>query len=243
MTQIVQIKNHSTVVGDPEAIRVVAACQKQVSRDLKRVYGLDAMLSFANKNATLGTFDWQLLIVDDADQAGALGYHETTANGTPIGYCFAKTTKDDGGSWSVTFSHELLELLGDPEINRCVLDEASNRLYAEELCDACEDDSLAYDIDGVKVSDFVLPGFWLGSTKPHSPLSFTGAVTKPLQILPGGYLAFLDMKNPGNGWQQHTARQQAAERGEDPSSYADGNARGSRFARRGIPRAIRSASA
>lgn len=227
MTQVVQIKNHSTVVGDAEAVRMVAACQKQISRDLKSVYGLDALLHFADKNATLSKFDWQLLIVDNADQAGALGYHETTANGTPIGYCFAKTTKDDGGLVSVTFSHELLELLGDPEINRCVLDEASNKLYAEELCDACEDDSLAYDIDGVKVSDFVLPGFWLGSTTPHSPLSFTGAVKKPLQILPGGYLAYLDMANPAKGWKQSQARE------------SEGLHHGSRFARRGVPVAKR----
>lgn len=228
----IQIKNHSTVVSNAEAAKVVAACQRQVSEHYKRVYGADATLHLApDVDTLLGQYDWQLLIVDDADQAGALGYHETTVNGTPIGYCFAKTTKDDGGLWSVTFSHELLELLGDPEINRCVLDQAGNKLYSEELCDACEDDSLAYDIDGVKVSDFVLPAFWLSSTPVHAPLSFTGAVKKPLQILPGGYLAFIDLKNPSKGWQQHTAREEGSVQ------------RGSRFARRGIPADERRASA
>ena len=228
----VQIKNHSTVVNDTEASKVVAACQRQVSEQFARVYGIDATLRFAAKNELLSQYDWQLIIADDADAANALGYHQTTKNGTPIGFCFAKTTKDYGGIWSVTFSHELLELLVDPEINRCVLDERTMRLYSEEVCDACEDDSLAYDIDGVKVSDFVLPGFWNSSIKPHSPLSFTGAVKEPLSILPGGYLQFLDLKHLSKGWQQEQRR--------GPSG---GAARGSRLARRNIPLDARRASA
>jgi hypothetical protein len=226
----VQVKNHSTVVADADVKRVVDACNKQIANHFGRVYGIEAQCHFASKDTPLSTYDWQLIVVDDADTAGALGYHETTANGTPIGYCFAKTTRDYGGNWTVTFSHELLELLCDPEINQCVFDQSGSKMYAYECCDACEDDSFAYDIDGVKVSDFVLPAFWLSSTPVHAPLSFTGKVTKPLQILAGGYLAFLDLHNPSKGWQQHTAK--AA--GQPDTS--------SRFPRRGIPAAQRRAS-
>lgn len=222
-----QIKNHSTVCTDDEVRAVIAACQKQVDRDFGPVYGTRASLRFAAKDEALSAYDWQLLVVDNADQAGALGYHETAANGAPIGYCFAKTTKDDGGNWTVTFSHELLELLADPEINLCALDQSGQKLYAYECCDACEDDSLSYVIDGIHVSDFVLPAFWLSSTPVHSPLSFTGAVKKPLQILPGGYLAFLDLKNPSKGWQQHTAKL------DNAASHS------SRYPRRGVPVAER----
>jgi hypothetical protein len=226
----VQVKNRSTVVADADVLRVVAACQKQIDRDFGPVYGIKAAVHFAPKDAPLSAYDWQLIVVDDADQAGALGYHETAANGSPIGYCFAKTTRDDGGNWTVTFSHELLELLADPEINLCAFDQSGSKVYAYECCDACEDDSLSYVIDGVHVSDFVLPAFWLSSTPVHAPLSFTGAVKKPLQILPGGYLAFLDLHAPSKGWQQHTAR-------------ADGSlSKGSRAPRRAIPAADRRAS-
>lgn len=202
----VQVKNHSTVCTDAQVMAVVAAAQRQIDRDFGPVYGVRAAVHFAPKSAALSAYDWQLIVVDNADQAGALGYHETAANGAPIGYCFSKTTMADGGNWQVTFSHELLEMLCDPEINLCALDESGMKLYAYECCDACEDDSLAYDINGVKVSDFVLPAFWMPSTPVHAPLSFTGAVKKPLQILPGGYLAYLDLKNPGAGWQQHTQK-------------------------------------
>jgi hypothetical protein len=219
----VQVKNRSTVVSDADVMKAVAAANKQIARDFGPVYGIKATVRFAPKSEPLSPFDWQLIVVDNADQAGALGYHDTTAVGTPIGYCFAKTTMQDGGNWQVTFSHELLEMLGDPEINLCAFDQSGSKMYALEVCDACEDDSLSYPIDGVQVSDFVLPAFWLSSTPVHAPLSFSGAVKKPLQILPGGYLAFLDLHAPTKGWQQHTAR-------------ADGSlSKGSRAPRRAIP--------
>ena len=223
----VQVKNRSTVISDPEVAKVVAACNRQVARDFGPAYGIKAECKLVPVSTPLSSYDWQLIVVDDADAAGALGYHETTANGTPLGFCFAKTTQQYGGLWSVTFSHELLEMLCDPEINLCALDESGQKLYAYECCDACEDDSLAYDVGGVMVSDFVLPPFWLSSTPTHAPLSFTGAVTKPLQILPGGYLAFLDLRNPGKGWQQHTAKL------DNTASHS------SRYPRRGVPVAER----
>ena len=60
---------------------------------------------------------WQLIILDDSDQADALGYHELTAAGLPLGKVFAGSDIADGASWQVTASHELLEMLIDPQIN------------------------------------------------------------------------------------------------------------------------------
>ncbi len=36
--------------------------------------------------------DWQFIYLDDADQAGALGYHDLTDNGQPISKVFVRTT-------------------------------------------------------------------------------------------------------------------------------------------------------
>lgn len=225
----IQVKNKSTVCADLDVKRVVDACNKQLSRDFGPAYGIKAQCVFAAKDATLSQYDWQLIVVDNSDEASALGYHETSKSGTPIGYCFAKTTQQNGGLWTVTFSHELLEMLADPDINACMVDESGQKLYATEVCDACEDDSLSYVIDGVHVSDFVLPAFWVTSSPPHAPLSFTGAVKKPLQILPGGYLALLDLHAVSKGWQQKF--------GADPKAN-----HGSRLARRGTPINQRKAS-
>ncbi len=225
----IQVKNKSTVVADTEVKRVIDACNKQLSRDFGPVYGIKAECHFSAKDTPLSAYDWQLIVIDNADVAGALGYHDVSVAGTPIGYCFAETTRKNGGNWTVTYSHELLEMVADPEINRCVIDESGQKLYAEEVCDACEDDSLAYAIDGVMASDFVLPPYWLSTIKPHAPLSFAGHITKPLEILPGGYLAWLDLKNTGKGWQQKF--------GAEPKAT-----HGSRLARRGTPVSQRRAS-
>ena len=58
-------------------------------------------------------------MTDNPDQAGALGYHEITSQGTPLGKVFAKLDLQSGASWTVTLSHELLEMLADPWINWC----------------------------------------------------------------------------------------------------------------------------
>jgi hypothetical protein len=86
---------------------------------------------------------WQVVIVDNPDQAGALGYHEMTGAGTPLGKVFAKLELDSGSSWTATLSHELLEMLADPWINWCAMG-SDGRIYALEVCDAVEDDDLGY---------------------------------------------------------------------------------------------------
>ena len=49
----------------------------------------------------------------------------------------------------------MLEILADPDITLLV--QKGSRGDAYEVCDAVEDDSLGYDINGVRVSDFVHP--------------------------------------------------------------------------------------
>jgi len=69
-------------------------------------------------------------------------------------------------------SHELLEMLADPWINWCATGNDS-KIYALEVCDAVEADDLGYDIDGVRVSDFVTPAWF----EPHvrGPVGFQEA--------------------------------------------------------------------
>lgn len=49
-------------------------------------------------------------------------------------------------------------MLGDPKVNLTVFVQNSNTagtLYAYEVCEPCEDDSLGYHIDNILLSDFV----------------------------------------------------------------------------------------
>ena len=64
--------------------------------------------------------DWPLYFLDDADQAGALGYH-TDPDGAgpkpPMGFVFVRTAIVDGNPVSFVASHELAEMLVDPGCN------------------------------------------------------------------------------------------------------------------------------
>jgi hypothetical protein len=109
-------------------------------------------------------------------------------------------------SWTVTVSHELLEMLVDPLASLSAMNTAGDKEYAFEVCDACEDDRFAYEIDGVKVSDFVTPA-WFEDDRPgkSTKFDFGGYLLSPMPtLLPGGYIGWLDLTNPSAGWQQMT---------------------------------------
>ena len=204
----VAVINASTVVADADVQAAVPALQTQVSRDFASAWGIDAELSFVPSGATPPAGIWWLTILDNSDQAGALGYHDVTPDGLPLGKVFAGTDLQSGSSWTVTASHELLEMLADPEINLTVFAQADNtsgRLYAYEVCDACEADSLGYSINGTLVSDFVFPA-WFETSRAASSAQFDFGkkITAPLQLLAGGYIGVFDVTS-GQGWTQITA--------------------------------------
>src|SRR6266704_462538 len=104
---VIAITNQSTVLSDAQVSAVLPALQKQVSDDFKGYWDMDCTLTFLAKDQPLPDGWWQIVIVDDPDQAGALGYHELASNGLPLGKVFAKLDLEYGYKWTVTFSHEL----------------------------------------------------------------------------------------------------------------------------------------
>src|SRR5207248_3422725 len=142
----ISIINASTVLQDSDIAPVVDALQQQVTNDFLPPWGVNAELTFIPSGTPPPPGTWWLSILDDSDQAGALGYHDLTKEGLPLGKVFAKTDLTFGENWMVTFSHELLEMLADPNINLTVFDESQGggRLYAYEVCDPCEADQFGY---------------------------------------------------------------------------------------------------
>lgn len=194
---VIAITNQSTVLTDDQVKAVIPALQKQVTDDFRAYWDVDATLTFLPKTEVLTAGWWQIVIVDDPDQAGALGYHELSAQGTPLGKVFAKLDIENGQSWTCTLSHELLEMLGDPFIDTCK-EAVDGKLYALEVSDAVEADELGYQIDGVLVSDFVTPR-WFNSDVAGDRYSFKQNVKSPMELAPGGYISVLD---PKRGWIQ-----------------------------------------
>ena len=211
----VAVINESTVVTDDQVKDVIAALQIQVDTDFAPIWHLDCTLVFQDKGKPAEPGVWQLIILDSSDQAGALGYHEMTATGDPLGKVFAGTDLRYGQQWSVTASHELLEMLADPWINLTA--QAGTDLYAYEVCDACEADEFGYDIKipsgaSIKVSDFVTPEWFQYGASVNEPFDLKGHVTKILQILPDGYISVMHLGGTSTGWTQLNGRFTSPER-------------------------------
>jgi hypothetical protein len=130
--------------------------------------------------------DWQFIYFDDADTAGALGYHDLTEDGQPISKIFVKTTLADKQLVSVTACHELFEMAIDPIANLWA--QATERTeYAYEMCDPVEEDT--FKVNGIEMSNFVHPS-WVEPFKhpPGTKFDHLGLLKKPFSMTKGGYV-------------------------------------------------------
>jgi hypothetical protein len=108
--------------------------------------------------------------------------------------------------WSLTASHEMIEMLVDPFGNRMVAGDSpkpdQGRVqFLVEACDPSENATFAYTVNGILVSDFYSPRYFDPVAAPGVRYSFTGALQEPRQVLQGGYLSWLDVAS-GEWWQE-----------------------------------------
>jgi hypothetical protein len=200
--RFIRVVNQSRTVADAEFEAAVRAAQRQLTEHFAPAWGgLCAALTLvkgapgvADRPATETIY-----VLDDSDQAGALGYHELV-NDVPVGLVFAHTAARDRQAWTVTLSHELLEQLADPYCATCaVVPMWGGRMYAVEyeVCDPVEQD--AYLIDDVPVSNFVLPSWFQPRPGAVGPFDHLGRLKAPLTLRPGGYIGYsADLNN----WEQ-----------------------------------------
>lgn len=214
--------NQSTVMTDATCRAIMTALQVQVDRDFALHWFRGAHLVFYPKLQTPPASAWQIVILDNTDQAGALGYHDLTQSGLPIGKVFAKTDAQFNLQPSVTTSHELLEMLADPKIDELrgiYVYQGVPAVLACEVGDPVEADRFGYIIDGVLVSDFVTPNYFHPGLL--GPYSFRGTVTSPLALSPGGYQSYFPVGSGGT-WKQMTA---ASDPNTLPAQHMPGNPR------------------
>jgi hypothetical protein len=113
-----------------------------------------------------------LYLWDEVDVDDALGYHELNFRGVPYGFVFRKLSERLKENWTVTFSHEALEMIGDPEVNLLVAGPHPENAKKEvfhwyEMCDAVQAET--YIIDGIEVSNFVLPLYFTNNDEKGRP--------------------------------------------------------------------------
>ena len=178
----------------PQLTRVAAALSKQVDQDFKPIWKVLATVDAFSDLESVPTDYLPIIIVQHVQ--GAAGYHEDK-NGQPFALV------EYGDQWSLTASHECLEMLADPFGRRMhgghTPDQAVSvgakpgRVnYLVEACDPCEAADFAYKVNGVLVSDFYTRRFFDPVKAPGARYSFTGAIKAPREVLTDGYLSWHD---------------------------------------------------
>jgi hypothetical protein len=183
------------------------ALNLQVTRDLPQFWPVTATVFYLPnpKKIPAGVWPIQLVKTLPPDEGG---FH-SDKHKQPYAKVIAST---EDTTWTIDVSHEILEMLVDPYGNRMqssvaieivggkIQDGTGQFGYLVEACDPCEDNSYAYTINGVAVSDFITPHFYDPMVTPGTRYSFTGAIKGPRQILPGGYISWVNAQK--DEWQQ-----------------------------------------
>lgn len=195
----IAVVNESTVVPNLDVQVMVSAVATQVKRDVCPHWGKPNIPVAFTTKALIPPGAYVISILDNADQAGALGYHYEDTDGTVYARVFAKTILDSGGtilkgSYSVSgcLSHEVIEAIVDPTcVQWAQMDDT--KFVAYEACDPVEDTcySITARVRGgtstnVAVSDFVLPNWFDPATKTHS--DFCNAISGPFVLQRNGYI-------------------------------------------------------
>jgi hypothetical protein len=162
---------------------LIQAMQSYVDEFVAPVWGTPAKLV---QTTDFQADAWAMVFLDDADQPGALAYHDLTPDGLPLSKMFVRTTLQSNSPVSLSASHELVEMLVDPAINLMSTGPDQTSMYAYESADPVED--LIFAVGGMAMSDFVYPAYFEVFRKPSSvQFDQLNKVTNPFEILTGGY--------------------------------------------------------
>jgi hypothetical protein len=205
---IITIVNRSQILTDEQVLDAIRAINRQINEDFEPYWSFGAMLRL---EGAVGAHpnkmrlpemrgDAIIYLSDKTNVADALGYHDANFRGIPYGFVFTELCKKLKESWTVTLSHEALELIGDAQGNLLVQGPHPRQPDKEvfhwfEMCDAVQ--SQTYQIDGVEVSNFVLPLYFTPEEQEGGRNDFLGCLNKgkglrSFGVSPGGYIGFYD---------------------------------------------------
>jgi hypothetical protein len=214
---LISLVNSTDSISDHEVQTAIRSINRQLQEDFKTYWNIDVKLrlegrSGEGRNAVIDPSkplemrgDAVLYLWGNSDDGDPLGYHDLNYRGIPYGFVFLDISAELGESWTVTLSHEALEIAIDPEANLLVRgthpDPAENgRLVFHwyETCDACQDET--YIIDDIEVSNFLLPLYFTPGEEKGRRNDFLGTINddgssiKSFGVNPGGYVGFFDPK-------------------------------------------------
>lgn len=179
-----------------ERVAYCAAQSRQILEHFAPRWGRVSSIRAATPDTPPRPREIQIRLLDQPTEDGAFGYHDQQPDGTPIAYVFVGLAREFGEEWTAIASHEVLELLADPLLHRCV--QIGDEVWDLEIADRVEQES--YGVDGVMLSNFNYPECFEPppSSTPGTRYDHMGTSTGPNEIRPGGYAQRYD----GRGWSQ-----------------------------------------
>ncbi|HWU86619.1 MAG TPA: hypothetical protein VN253_05065 [Kofleriaceae bacterium] len=198
MTTRVSIVNFSSALADDEVMEAVRVVNRQVMEDVRPRWQLSAQLFFSSASGGAPAPD---LLVDDAaifvcdtPEGQNIGFHQANALDIPYGFVFTELAHQLGQPWTITLSHEVIEMIVDPQVNQLVVgphptEPTRSVPFLKEVCDPVQADS--YVIDGTAVANFVTPAYYAVGSSPRSTNQCARDLA-PFGVLHGGYVQYLD---------------------------------------------------
>jgi uncharacterized protein YbaR (Trm112 family) len=173
-----------------EVDRVCAALQKQITEHVGPVWNVDATIRRVPSPGTSAGGHMTIVVLPDILAPGLAGFHAEQGGS---GYSAVRY----GGDWSITASHECLEMLCNPHRNEFMPGPSpmgqGEVEFLKEVCDPCQNHAHAYPISDeggdILVSDFCLPAYY-DANSTETRFSHTGRLTAPLQVSEGSYLCW-----------------------------------------------------
>lgn len=210
----ISVINHSNGnIKDNEIIKVIRAINRQIQEDFEPYWSMGATLRLEGRSQEKPNivnlmdmrgdaiiYVWAKSKEEDSkslqeEAEDAIGYHNQNFRGVPYSFVFIDVAERLMQDWSIALSHEALEMIADPEVNLLVLGPDPRQpeksvFHYYEVCDAVSAES--YEIDGIKVSNFVLPLYFTSSDEYDGRNDLLGSTLKSFGVNPGGYISYID---------------------------------------------------
>ncbi len=216
------LMNQSKSIQDSDLRAMATALQTQLRQDFCPVWNVPALpVACLDASDDLPAGYWAIYFSDLVTEPDTLGYH-TDEVGTVsaeieipvlLQYgCGILSTPVGGNagpdSVSSVVSHEILEMTEDPQVSLWVptTSDLGGVTDSFEVCDPVQESY--YSINGVQVSDFVFPAYFIATPVPGARLDQMGILTKPFEVAPGGYMLQSDAS--GNVTQVYGVRPPSA---------------------------------
>lgn len=204
----IAIASNSKLVTTGDLAAIAVAVQRQLQRHFCPAWGLAVpQVQAAADPKTVPAGAQVVLLMDQPDEPDALGWHTESA-GRFFAHVFCRPVLDAGGvelydaknpratSIASVVSHEALEMVGNPGVNRWVdgprIKQGSE--FSLEVCDPVEGDAYVIDAGSagrpvpVSVSNFVFPEWFDPQTPAGARVDQLGKAKGPFRMSAGGYM-------------------------------------------------------